>query len=56
MDKLDDLLRYIQRTNPEMTKEKLITELCKSSEYSVIAFDFCLKNFSPRDFDTPLYS
>lgn len=27
MDKIDELLRYIHRTNPEMTREKLINEL-----------------------------
>lgn len=30
MDKIDELLRYIHRTNPEMTREKLINELSKS--------------------------
>lgn len=30
MDKIDELLRYIHRTNPEMTMEKLINELSRS--------------------------
>ena len=30
MDKIDELLRYIHRTNPEMTREKLINELIRS--------------------------
>lgn len=30
MDKIDELLRYIHRTNPEMTRENLINELSRS--------------------------
>ena len=30
---IDELLSYVQRTNPDMTKEKLIEELGKS-DYS----------------------
>ena len=30
MDKIDDLLHYVQKTNPGMTREKLIDELNKS--------------------------
>ena len=29
MNDIDRLLKYVQRTNPEMTKEKLIEELGK---------------------------
>ena len=36
MIELDKLVEYIQKTNPEMTKEKLIEELSKS-RYSSIA-------------------
>lgn len=36
MIELDSLLEYVQRTNPTMTKEKLIEELSKS-RYSSIA-------------------
>ena len=30
MDKISELLQYVRRTNPEMTREKLIKELGKS--------------------------
>ena len=30
MDKISELLQYVQRTNPEMTMERLIEELSKS--------------------------
>ena len=30
MDKISELLQYVRRTNPEMTREKLIEELGKS--------------------------
>ena len=30
MDKIDELLRYIHRTNPEMTREKLFNEVSRS--------------------------
>lgn len=30
MDKLDELLKHIQKTNPEMTKEKMTKEISKS--------------------------
>lgn len=35
MDKIDELLRYIHRTNPEMTREKLINELSRSDYASL---------------------
>ena len=38
MDDLDRLLLYIQRTNPTMTKEKLIKELRKSLYSSISLF------------------
>lgn len=41
--KLDNLLRYIQRTNPTMTKEKLIKELGKN-RYSSIALVMVSQN------------
>lgn len=40
---LDKLLMYVQRTNPEMTKEKLIKELGKC-HYSGFALVFTMKN------------
>lgn len=30
MDKISELLQYVHRTNPEMTREKLMEELSKS--------------------------
>lgn len=38
MDRIDELLRYVQRTNPEMTRERLIYELgqCRYSAVSLI--------------------
>ena len=36
MIELNELLEYVQRTNPTMTREKLIEELSKS-RYSSIA-------------------
>ena len=35
MNKINELLKYVQRTNPEMTREKLIKELRKC-RYSAI--------------------
>ena len=29
MDKIDEMLKYVRRTNPEMTRDKLIEELGK---------------------------
>lgn len=43
MDKLDKLLLYIQKTNPEMSKEKLIEELSKT-RYSAIALIMTWQN------------
>uniref|UniRef100_A0AAU8B8B9 Uncharacterized protein n=1 Tax=Dulem virus 39 TaxID=3145757 RepID=A0AAU8B8B9_9CAUD len=35
MDKIDELLKHVQKTNPEMTRERLIEELGKSRYSSV---------------------
>ena len=43
MIELDKLLEYVQRTNPTMTKEKLIEELGKS-RYSSIALVMVSQN------------
>ena len=40
---MDKLLEYVQRTNPTMTREKLIEELSKS-RYSSIALVMVSKN------------
>ena len=39
MDKIDRLLEYIHRTNPEMTRQKLIEELGES-DYSTKSIYF----------------
>ena len=43
MIELDKLLEYVQRTNPTMTKEKLIEELGKN-RYSSIALIMVAEN------------
>lgn len=43
MIELDKLLKYVQRTNPTMTREKLIEELGKS-RYSSIALIMVSQN------------
>ena len=45
MDKIDEMLKYIQRTNPEMTRDKLIEELGKC-EHSARALIFGFRNVS----------
>ena len=57
MDKISELLQYVRRTNPEMTREKLIEELSKS-DYVARSLIFTKENFhrAPKvsHFDTPL--
>lgn len=38
MDRIDKILKYVQQTNPEMTKERLIYELgeCRYTAKSLI--------------------
>ena len=43
MIELDKLLEYVQRTNPTMTKEKLIEELSKN-RYSSISLVMVSQN------------
>ena len=45
MDKIDEMLKYVQRTNPEMTRDKLIEEL-GNCEYSARALIFGFRNVS----------
>lgn len=45
MDKISELLQYVRRTNPEMTREKLIEELSKS-DYVARSINFTKENFS----------
>ena len=51
MDKISELLQYVHRTNPEMTREKLIEELSKS-DYVARSINFTKENFSASK-DTP---
>ena len=44
MDKISELLQYVRRTNPEMTREKLIEELSKS-DYVARSINFTKENF-----------
>ena len=44
MDKISELLQYVRRTNPEMTREKLIEELGKS-DYVARSLIFTKENF-----------
>ena len=43
MDRVDEILLYIQKTNPEMTREKLVEELRKS-EYAAKSLIFGAMN------------
>jgi hypothetical protein len=43
MDKITELLQYVRRTNPEMTREKLIEELGKS-DYVARSINFTKEN------------
>ena len=45
MDKLSELLKYIQKTNPSMDRKRLIEELGKS-RYSSIALVMVAENVS----------
>lgn len=43
MEKATQLLKYVQKTNPTMTKEKLLEELSKS-RYSAVALCMVCEN------------
>lgn len=43
MDKISELLQYLHRTNPEMTREKLVEELSKS-DYAARSLIFTKEN------------
>ena len=43
MERVDEILLYIQKTNPEMTREKLVEELSKS-EYAAKSLIFGAMN------------
>lgn len=52
MDKIDELLMYVQKTNPGMTREKLIDELNKS-DYAARSLIFTAETFR-KNFQSPL--
>lgn len=43
MDRIDDLLKHVQKTNPKMTRERLIYELSQC-RYSAIGLIMAWKN------------
>lgn len=43
MDKISELLQYVRRTNPDMTREKLVEELSKS-DYVARSINFTKEN------------
>ena len=47
MIEIKELLRYVQRTNPDMTEEKLREELSKST-YSSMAILFTMENVKKK--------
>lgn len=44
MDKISEFLQYVRRTNPEMTRERLIEELGKS-DYAARSLILTKENF-----------
>ena len=44
MDKIDKLLEYIHRTNPEMTRQKLIEELGESGYSAKSIYFLAIQN------------
>lgn len=55
MDRIDRLLEYIHRTNPEMTRQKLIEELGES-DYSAKSIYFLAIQNSKISLQMSLYS
>lgn len=47
MIEIQELLRYVQRTNPQMTEEKLREELSKST-YTSMAILFTMENVKKK--------
>ena len=47
MIEIQKLLRYVQRTNPQMTEEKLRDELSKST-YTSMAILFTMENVKKK--------
>lgn len=56
MDKIDRLLEYIHRTNPEMTRQKLIEKLGESDYSAKNIYFLAIQNSKKilKYFDTPL--
>ena len=52
----DELLKIIQKTNPDMTKERMIYELsqCRYASKALIYVEKCCKKFRGNAFNTPL--
>lgn len=50
MDKIDRLLEYIHRTNPEMTRQKLIEELGESDYSAKSIYFWRFKIQIPKNF------
>lgn len=46
MDKIDRLLEYIHRTNPEMTRQKLIEKLGESDYSAKSIYFLAIQNFT----------
>jgi len=44
MNKIDELLEYVQRTNPNMTRDRLKEELSKSDYVSLSLFNSMEQN------------
>lgn len=49
MDRIDKLLEYIHKTNPTMTRERLIEELGKC-RYSTVGLIMTFENSQPKIF------
>ena len=47
MIEIHEILRYVQRTNPQMTEEKLREELSKST-YTSMAILFTMENVKKK--------
>lgn len=47
MIEIQEILRYVQRTNPQMTEEKLREELSKST-YSSMSILFTMENVKKK--------
>ena len=42
MNKVDELLEYVQKTNAEMTREKILEELGRNPASTIINFVFLI--------------